>query len=138
MLIGDNYDVLIVGGGMAGCVLATRIAEHGLNPKTGEKLKIAMLERGPYFKGEARFGYGIPLRRQLFTNITQEFREGDRYAAKKVRRGIGAETAAVGGASLHWDAHTQVPFDLDYGAWAEETGVDWTADKLRPTGQEIQ
>ena len=27
---------------------------------------------------------------------------------------------------------------LDYGAYAEETGVDWTVEKLRPASQEIQ
>ena len=65
---------------MAGCILATRIAEKGVNPNTGERLKIAILERGPYFKGDPRPGYGIPLRRKMFTNISHEFREGLRYS----------------------------------------------------------
>jgi len=76
----ENYDVIIIGGGMAGCILATRIAENGVDPETGERPKVAMLERGPYFKGLPRPGYGIPLRRKMFTNITHEFRAGGRYA----------------------------------------------------------
>ncbi len=28
----ENYDVIILGGGMAWCILATRIAENGIDP----------------------------------------------------------------------------------------------------------
>ena len=74
-----ELDVLIIGGGMAGCIVATRLAEHGVHPETGEPLRIAILERGPHFKGGARPGYGIPLRRQLFTCVTPENRASTRY-----------------------------------------------------------
>ncbi len=40
-------DVLVIGGGMGGCIVATRLAEHGVHPKTGKPLRIAILERGP-------------------------------------------------------------------------------------------
>ncbi|MBI2821902.1 MAG: GMC family oxidoreductase [Acidobacteria bacterium] len=148
----ETYDLLVVGGGMAGCILATRIAEKGVHPRTGERLKVAMLERGPYFKGDPKLGYGIPLRRKMFTNITHEFREGGRYAMGifasrheallRADESAGAPTAdvasVVGGGSLHWQAMSQVPYDLDYEAWAEETGVDWTAEKVRPASEEIR
>ena len=148
----DTYDVLIVGGGMAGCILATRIAEHGIHPETGERLKVAMVERGPYFKGDPKPGYGIPLRRKMFTNITREFREGGRYSmglfssrydvmtGNVDRSGTGTADVAsiVGGGSLHWGAITQVPEDVDYQIWAQETGVDWTADEYRSAGEEIR
>lgn len=137
---------------MAGCILATRIAEKGIHPKSGKALKVAMLERGPYFKGDPRPGYGAPLRRRMFTNITHEFREGGRYAMGifgsrhdallTADENAGAPTAdvasVVGGGSLHWQAMTQIPFDLDYEAWADETGVDWTAAKYRAAGEEIR
>lgn len=149
----EVYDVLIVGGGMAGCILATRIAEKGVHPRTGESLKVAILERGPYFKGDPRPGYGIPLRRKMFTNISHEFREGQRYSmgffgsrydvSVAADEGAGASSAdvasIVGGGSLHWSAvNTREPHDLDYEAWAAETGVDWTADKCRAAGEEIR
>jgi len=75
-----NYDVLIIGGGMAGCILATRIAEKGIHPRSGERLRVGLLERGPYFSGNPRPGHGIPLRRKMFTNISSEFRQGARYS----------------------------------------------------------
>ncbi|MCH8820343.1 MAG: hypothetical protein IIB03_08505 [Acidobacteria bacterium] len=49
-----NYDLVIVAGGMAGCILAARVAENGVHPQTGEKLRIALLEAGPYLKGKPR------------------------------------------------------------------------------------
>ncbi len=148
----EAYDVIILGGGMAGCILATRIAENGVHPETGKRPKVAMLERGPYFKGLPKPGYGIPLRRKMFTNISHEFRAGERYsmgifesrheALLKAAAGAGASSAdfasIVGGGSLHWQARTQVPYDLDYEAWVEETGVDWTAQKFRSASEEIR
>jgi len=147
-------DVLVIGGGMGGCIVATRLAEHGVHPETGEPLRIAILERGPYFKGDRdpRPGYGVPFRRKLFTSVAQDSRENTRYTMAsgftqdEVDRGISqryvntrrGDASAIGGGSLHWNCNTQVPFDLDYGAYAEETGVDWTAEKLRPASQEIQ
>ena len=41
------YDLAILGAGQAGCTLAGKIAEHGVNPTTGEPLRIALLDRGP-------------------------------------------------------------------------------------------
>ncbi len=74
-------DVLVIGGGMGGCIVATRLAEHGVHPETGEPLRIAILERGPYFKGDRdpRPGYGVPFRRKLFTSVAQDSRENTRY-----------------------------------------------------------
>jgi choline dehydrogenase-like flavoprotein len=147
-------DVLVIGGGMGGCIVATRLAEHGVHPETGKPLRIAILERGPYFKGDRdpSPGYGIPFRRNLFTSVAQDSRENTRYTMAsgftqdEVDRGIRqryvntrrGDASAIGGGSLHWNCNTQVPFDLDYGAYAEETGVDWTVEKLRSASQEIQ
>ncbi|MCH8818905.1 MAG: hypothetical protein IIB03_01120 [Acidobacteria bacterium] len=69
----ENYDVIIVGSGMAGFLVAARIAEKGVNPRNGEPLNLALVERGPYLPGTPRPGYGVPLRRRLFTNITLIF-----------------------------------------------------------------
>ena len=38
MMQDQNYDLIIVGAGMAGCILAARIAENGINPRNGEPL----------------------------------------------------------------------------------------------------
>ncbi len=74
------YDLAIIGAGQAGCTLAGKIAQNGVNPATGEPLKIALFDRGPYFKGKPNPGYGSPERRRMFTNISQEFR--NRYVSR--------------------------------------------------------
>ena len=42
-----KYDVAIIGAGFSGPILAAKIAEHGVNPRTGERLTIALLDAGP-------------------------------------------------------------------------------------------
>ncbi len=69
------YDLVIVGAGMAGCTLAGKIAEQGVNPSTGEPLKIALFDRGPYFKGRSNPGYGHPIRRQMLPTSPTTFGE---------------------------------------------------------------
>ena len=51
-----NYDLIIVGSGMAGFLLAARIAEKGVNPRNGEPLHVALVERGPYLPGTREHG----------------------------------------------------------------------------------
>ena len=48
MMADQPYDLAIVGAGQAGCTLAGKIAENGVNPTTGEPLKIAIFDRGAY------------------------------------------------------------------------------------------
>lgn len=40
-----NYDLVIVGGSIAGCILAAKISEKGVNPETRERLKLLCLSR---------------------------------------------------------------------------------------------
>ncbi len=65
----SKYDVAIIGAGFSGPILAANIAEKGVHPNTRDRLKIALIEAGPYLKGAPRPGYGIPSRRQRFTNM---------------------------------------------------------------------
>ena len=126
-----KYDVVIVGAGFSGPILAAKIAEHGRHPKTGNRLKIAMIDAGPYFKGDARPGYGNPIRRRMFTNLEDGYERAlhwdDPYLAKM-----------VGGSSLHWGAAGVLPAPADYLHWQNETGLDWTEGKLRPAVAEIR
>ena len=128
----SNYDLAIVGAGLAGGVLAGAISQHGVNPRTGEPLRIALLELGPYLKGTPKSGYGVPLRRQLFSNVTHEFRSGGRYTTP---RGGGA---LVGGSSMHFGAFAFLPSPVDHRAWQNETGLDWTEQNLESSVEEIK
>src|SRR5262249_3545545 len=68
----DYYDVIVLGGGTAGCIIAGRLAERGINPKTGDRLKVAMIEGGDDWTIRdpgIRPGYGSPIRRRYISNI---------------------------------------------------------------------
>jgi len=140
-----NYDLIIVGSGMAGFLLAARIAEKGVNPRNGEPLHVALVERGPYLPGTPRPGYGVPERRQLFTNITSEFHENGRYQMQYYPDGPGGPNTyphsagcVVGGGSLHWRAMTRVPREMDYRAWSEIHDLkDWTPANFKEAADEV-
>ena len=125
----STYDVAIIGAGFSGPILAAKIAEKGVNPRTKDRLKVALIEAGPYFKGDPRPGYGSPVRRQRFTNLggpdpTLHWEDG---SAK-----------LVGGSSLHWQASAFLPFPIDYVHWQKETGVDWTEETFRGAVEETR
>ena len=128
----SHYDVAIVGAGFSGPILAAKIAQHGVHPQTRDKLKVALIEAGPYFKGAPRPGYGSPLRRQMFTNM----RDGSELTY--LWGGDVSRAKLVGGTSVHWDAQAFLPFPIDYVQWEKETGVDWTEDNLREAVAEIR
>src|SRR5512136_2893923 len=92
-----DYDLIVVGAGMAGIIVAARVAEKGVNPKTGERLRIALIEAGPLmFKEKMRPGYGAAGHRQLVPEIVwEEFRFVDQWPWP-----FGLKI--VGGCSVHW------------------------------------
>lgn len=116
---------------MAGCILAARIAENGVHPKTRERLNIALLEAGPYFKGAPSHGHGIPSRRRVFTNISHEFSENNRYS-------MPGGAMILGGSSMHYGAQAFPPFPADYDNWVSSTGVDWTKANLQEAATEVR
>lgn len=139
----DPYDVVVVGAGVVGIIVAAKIAQKGVHLRTKGRLRVALMERGPYLKGTPRPGYGHPLRRRMFTNVMSEFREGRRYLME-VPQGPGGTygypipaASTVGGGSLHYGAETRDPHSVDYLAWQDETGVDWTEARMQSAGQEI-
>jgi len=130
----DSYDLIIAGGGTAGCLIASRIAQHGINPRTGDRLRVALIEGGPYFirgESELRPGYGVPERRKAVVNINyQEFRaEPWPYD--------GMQNKMVGGCGLHWGGNGLLPFREDYDHWRRETGVNWDEKILQAAVEEI-
>lgn len=130
----NDYDVVIAGAGAAGCILAARLAEHGKNPRTGQPLRIAMMEAGPYLgQGENRPGVGHPTRRQANTFLNYEM--GSRYLWPS------GMAKVVGGSTMHWGTYgvtSSVFFDDDYSAWRDCTGVDWTKGDFADAVKETQ
>ena len=134
----QRFDLAIVGGGTAGCILAARIAENGVHPRTGEKLRIALLEAGPDFRGEARPGYGIPLRRRVFTNIPHDFTGSGSSRSVNPRYSMRGGAKILGGSSVAFGGQSHIPFPADYANWNYTTGVDWTEENFAPAASEVR
>jgi len=126
-----RYDVAIVGAGFSGPILAARIAQLGVNPRNGERLKVALVEAGPYLKGRGRAGYGAPARRRAFTNLADGWR-GFSWPESAVAAKL------VGGSSVHWDGQAFLPFAADFQHWQTETGLDWSEPNMRDAVAEIR
>jgi len=127
----EQYDVVVVGAGFGGSILAARIAERGVNPRNGEKLRIALMDMGPYLKGDPHPGYGIPLRRGAFANVPGI---DDTVALGVTPWGT---AAGIGGQSNHWGCNVSLPTEEDHEDWVNETGVDWTYDRFTDARTEV-
>lgn len=130
----QTYDVIVAGGGTAGCIIASRIAQNGINPQSGDRLRVALIEGGPYLikgKEKPRPGYGVPSRRRVIINISYLEVRPQPWPYD------GYQNKMVGGCGLHWGGNAYVPFSEDYEHWREETGVDWTEEKFKPAVDEI-
>ena len=128
-----NYDLIVAGAGAAGCLLAARIAEHGRRPGSGEPLRVALVEAGPYWRGDNRPGYGNPQRRAANCFINYEMDPALYWPWGRARM--------VGGSMMRYATfmvRRECLFDDDYQAWQQETGVDWTKERLREAVLETQ
>ena len=140
----DYYDVLVVGGGTAGCVVAGRLAERGMNPKTGDRLRVAMIEGGDDWTIRdpgLRPGYGYPERRRRVSNIADSEKgpEGSPPADPVYRwPAEGSNFKIVGGCSIHYGGEFFMPGADDFRVYREVTGVDWTTGKFEEAIQEIR
>ncbi len=124
-----EFDVIVVGAGPGGSILAARLAEFGVNPRTGEKLRIALFEWGPYHKGDPIRGYGNAARRGAFDGMPYEL-------ARRYMLPWG--TLGMVGGSTHWAgmiAHP--PVQIDFEHWRAETGVNWTWEGFKEPLEEV-
>ena len=129
----NSYDIIVVGAGFAGSIVAAKLAREGVNPTNGEPLRIALIEGGPYYKGKPNWGYGIPSRRRMFTHIPQDMRQPN-HGSRRVGE---SEYKGVGGGSAYWGAKGHPPDTKDYARWIRETGVDWTEAEVKPAVDEL-
>lgn len=143
----DYYDVIVLGGGTAGCIVAGRLAEKGINPKTGDRLRVAMIEGGDDWTVRDPAitpGYGQPIRRRIITNIDDGIGPDGGAGPSflwpgEMGDGPGAANfKSVGGCSLHWGGQAWIPGDEDLHFYREASGVDWDGAKLGAAIQEAR
>lgn len=125
----NNYDVIIVGSGVGGSIMAAHLAGKGVNPANGERLRVAMIEAGPYWKGDPKPGYGIPSRRQRIANVFSDDAADRMWPWGMVKM--------VGGSTMHYGASVYLPYDVDYRHWVE-MGTDWTEETCRDAAAEVK
>ena len=115
----DEFDVVVVGGGAAGCVVAARLSQTGSR-------SVLLLEAGPDLRasvpGDLRNGWGM----------TSDFDWGfasepdDRGVVEQLRRG-----KLLGGTS--WVTRFAIRGSpSDYDQWAESGNVGWGFEEVLP------
>jgi choline dehydrogenase-like flavoprotein len=137
----DYYDVLVVGGGTSGCIVAGRIAERGINPKTGDRLRVAMIEGGDDWTVRDPAitpGIGQPIRRRMITYVADGKGPENGRQYQWANGDAGESYKIVGGCSVHYGATTWIPAEEDFGFYREASGVDWDMAKFGDPIQEVR
>ncbi|MBI4463424.1 MAG: GMC family oxidoreductase, partial [Acidobacteria bacterium] len=138
----DYYDVVVLGAGTAGCIVAGRLAERGINPKTGDRLRIAVIEGGDDWiirDPTIRPGYGTPVRRRLITNINYESDGPENQTSLSYTWRYARENfKLVGGCSTHFTGDCFMHTEDDFTIFRQTTGVDWNYGESVPAIEEVR
>lgn len=125
MAVALECDVVVVGGGSAGCVVAGRLAAES-------DADVVLLEAGPDYgaQGDTRWPADLLDGGALVTSHDWGYESGDLPGRER----IGFSRARViGGCSSHNGCIVAVGCPADYDAWARIAGDEaWGADALRP------
>jgi choline dehydrogenase len=125
----DRFDVVIVGGGTAGCVLARRLSE-------GSARSVALLEAGPELRGDVppayRDGWNNPMGALWTTDWGYRSEPDVAGATAPLRRG-----RLLGGTS--WLTRFAVRGSgADFDAWAARGNPGWAFEDVLPAFRRLE
>ncbi len=112
-----HFDVLIVGGGAAGCVLAARLSDD-------ERISVGLVEAGPDY---GRFDVRRWPAELLDARSAARGHDWDLDAPACCARG-----RVIGGSSTHNGCWAMLGAPPDYDAWSAFSGGTWDHRTLRP------
>jgi choline oxidase len=121
-------EYLIIGGGVAGCILARRLAERSSE-------RVLLLEAGPSDEGD-------PLACDLsrLDEQTPEYDWG--FKAAPLQGGADvleySRAKILGGCANHNDCAFIVPPDCDFDGWARLGAQGWSAAEVRPYFRRVE
>src|SRR5262245_45965792 len=116
----DMYDVVIVGSGAAGSVLARRCVERGLN--------VAVIEAGDYVPEKFSPGGGRPLPQDELDNLLRYYKDAGLHITEGDYRMFVFQGQCVGGSSVVNNAVCFRMPDHVRATWAERFGAAWATN----------
>src|SRR5262245_50712457 len=116
----DMYDVVIVGSGAAGSVLARRCVERGLN--------VAVIEAGDYVPEKFSPGGGRPLPQDELDNLLRYYKDAGLHITEGDYRMFVFQGQCVGGSSVVNNAVCFRMPDHVRATWAERFGATWATN----------
>ncbi|KAI1370651.1 alcohol oxidase-like protein [Hypoxylon crocopeplum] len=120
----QEVDVIIAGGGTAGIIIASRIAD------AGPWLSVLIIEHGPDSQGNQVVAHPLLWRAVLHPQAGATLYYVAKNESQLAGRAIPVATGGIlaGGSSMNLSIYTR-PQGSDYDAWNVE---GWTAEDLRP------